>query len=253
MSKTTTIRWVAAAILVLVAGAVLVAAEERIEVKVEKHDADEVMVDINGESEVIHLDDLAEGESRRFDVGGHELVVTRVGDELTVLTEGHGFGALGGDGDHTMVWVTDDGETVEVEGARSASKVMVVKVGEEAGAEDTTSSYTIRLDGDDVLVDGKHVIDIDEIVMKHEGGEPHAVFITEDGALHHPKLLTTHMLERDLVRYRCDETGSVLLVPADDAIEDVYICPATGCVMQRVEEPEIKVIKIERRIETDDE
>ena len=55
------------------------------------------------------------------------------------------------------------------------------------------------------------------------------------------------------VKYRCEETGSVLFVSTDDAIEDSYICPATGCVMTRVSEPETRVITITKKVEIEDE
>ncbi len=54
-----------------------------------------------------------------------------------------------------------------------------------------------------------------------------------------------------MVKYVCEETGSILMVKKEDALEDAYICPATGCVMTKVEEPEVRVIKIEKRIEVE--
>jgi hypothetical protein len=53
----------------------------------------------------------------------------------------------------------------------------------------------------------------------------------------------------DVVRYRCEETGSELIVKTEDALSDTYVCPATGCVMERVDEPEMKVIRIEHKVE----
>ena len=52
----------------------------------------------------------------------------------------------------------------------------------------------------------------------------------------------------DVVRYRCEESGSELILKKDDALSDSYTCPATGCVMERVDEAEMKVIRIERKL-----
>jgi len=262
MSKQTWMHWVVAAILVVAAGAIIASAEERIEIRVEKESADVISVDVNGVTEVIHLEDLADGESRTFDVGDHELVVKRVGDDLTVITDGHGFGSFGGHGKtiDTNIWVTDEGENIEIDGdyAFGEERMIVMKVGdcEDCDGEDCehgTKAYTIHVDGDEVMMDGEHVIDIDTIIKEHGGGHHGAVFISEDGNVHHPGMMGAHEWHSDVVKYRCEETGSTLIVKKDDAIEDVYICPATGCVMTKVEESDVKVIKIMKRVEIEDE
>lgn len=253
MSKQTWVHWVVAAILVVVGGFLIASAEERIEVRVEKNSSDEISVDVNGVTEVVRLDDLADGESRTFDVGDHELVVKRIGDDLTIVSDGHGFGSFGGHG--TNVWVTDEGENIEIDGdcEFSENKVIVMKIAGDGGEAGEAKTYTIHVDGDEVLVDGDQTIDIDEIVKLHGGGEHGAIFISKDGNVHHPEMVSWNGMHSDLVKYRCEETGSVLMVKKDEAIEDVYICPATGCVMTKVEEPEMRVITIEKRIEVEDE
>jgi hypothetical protein len=52
-----------------------------------------------------------------------------------------------------------------------------------------------------------------------------------------------------MVRYRCEATGSELLIEKDKATAESYVCPATGCVMTRVEEPEMRVIKVVKKVE----
>jgi hypothetical protein len=254
MSKQNWVHWVVAAVLVLVAGAFIASAEERIEVRVEKESADLISIDVNGVTEVVRLEDLADGESRTFDVGDHELVVKRVGDDLTIVSDGHGLGSFGGHGKSldTMVWVGDDCEDIEIDcdgGEHQAKKIVVMTSGDQEAGEAKT--YTIHVDGDDVLLDGEHNIEIDEIMNLH-GGDHGAVFISEDGDVQHPVIMGLHGLHGDMVKYRCDETGSVLMVKKDDALEDVYICPATGCVMNKVEEPEVRVIKIQKKVEIDE-
>jgi hypothetical protein len=252
MSRRTWVQLVLAAIVVVLVGAVIAAAEQRIEVRVEQQGDDEVSVDINGVTEVIRLDDLAEGESRTFDVGDHELVVTRLGDELKVVTTGSGLGHLVKNGHDldTMVWVTEDGERIELpgEGEGAGKKIVIMKVDGEGTGEPRI--YTVHLDGDDLVVGDDHTVEIDEVIERHGGGAPHAVVITEDGAVHHPEMLA---LAGDVVRYRCEETGSSLVVKKTDDLADSYLCPVTGCLMTRVEEPEMRVIRIEKRVESDEE
>ncbi len=255
MSKQTWVHWVLAAILVVVVGALIVSAEERIEVRVEKHSADEISVDVNGVTEVVRLEDLADGESRSFDVGDHELVVKRVGDDLSIVNDGHAFGSFGGPGKSldTMVWVTEDGENIEITGDCDfgEKKVIVMKVDGIEGEEGEVETYTIQIDGEDVLLDGEHNIEIDKIMNLH-GGHHGAVFIAKDGDVDHPVIVKGHGMHPGMVKYVCEETGSILLVKKEDAFQDTYICPATGCVMTRVDEPEVRVIKIEKRVETDE-
>jgi len=254
MSKQNWVHWVVAAIVVLIAGTFIASAEERIEVRVEKESADLISVDVNGVTEVVRLEDLADGESRTFDVGDHELVVKRVGDDLTIISDGHGLGSFDGLGKSldTMVWVGADGEATSLDcdgEPRAAKKIVVMTTGDQEAGEAKT--YTIRVDGDDLQLDGEDQLEIDEIVKLH-GGHHGAVFISGDGGVDHPMILKPHEIDGDVVRYRCEETGSVLLVKKEDALQDTYICPATGCVMTKVEAPEVRVIRIEKRVEIDE-
>ena len=254
MSKTTWMQRVFAAIVVILAGALIASAEERIEVRVEADGSDEISVDVNGVTEVVRLDDLTDGESRFFDVGDHQMEVKRVGDNLTIVNDGHAFGLFGGiHGAHTAnVWVTDEGENIEIDGEH---KMIVMQVGDcdGDGCDELAKTYTIRVDGDEVMADGEQLITIDEIITSH-GGEGHsAIFISEDGNVHHPGMMGAHQWQSDMVTYRCEESGSTLMVKKDDAYEDVYICPATGCVMNKVEGPDVKVIKIVKTVEIEDE
>jgi len=255
MSKQTWVHWVVAAILVVIAGAFIASAEERIEVRVEKESADLISVDVNGVTETVRLEDLADGESRTFDVGDHELVVKRVGDDLTIVSDGHAFGSFGahGVGHSANVWVTDDGENIEIDSdcEFGGNKVIVMKTAGLEGEDGVAKTYTIHVDGDEVLLDGEHNIEIDEIMELH-GGHHGAVFISKDGGVDHPMIIKGHGMHAGLVKYVCEETGSVLMVKQEDALEDAYVCPATGCVMTKVEEAEMRVIKIQTRIENDE-
>ena len=48
----------------------------------------------------------------------------------------------------------------------------------------------------------------------------------------------------DFVHYRCEETGSMLTVKADENLLDDYLDPVTGCVMRKVENAGVRLIEI---------
>ena len=80
------------------------------------------------------IEDLADGESRTFDVGDHELVVKRVGDDLTVVSDGRAFASFGalGAGHGTNIWVTEDGENIEIDGDYDGerARIRTARIGE---------------------------------------------------------------------------------------------------------------------------
>lgn len=245
--RKTWIHWVLAAIVILLAGAVIAAAgEERIEVKVEQDGDDEISVDINGVTEVIRIEDLADGESKVFDVGDHTIEVRRVGDALELINDGIGMGH--GGAHRTMVWMTEDGTKIGVDGER-VIKMKVLGDGGESGEK----SYTLRMEDGDIIIDGDTVVDVEEIIMRNKGGHPHAIFVDESGVADHVKVFSESFVADGLVTYRCEKTGSTLTLAEEDAIEDSYICPATGCLMERVERPEKRVVIIEKKVEIDEE
>ena len=82
-------RYLVAAALVLLVGAAWVLAEEKtMRVEVRTEDGQEMTIDVNGVTEVIQLEDLADGEERIYDVGGHEVTVKRVGESLSLVHDG---------------------------------------------------------------------------------------------------------------------------------------------------------------------
>jgi len=58
---------VAAALIILVGAAWVLAGEETMRVEVKTEDGKEISIDVNGVTEVVTLDDLAEGEERTYD------------------------------------------------------------------------------------------------------------------------------------------------------------------------------------------
>jgi hypothetical protein len=73
-----------------------------------------------------------------------------------------------------------------------------------------------------------------------EGDEGHPIIIKKGH----------HLQGGDFVSYRCEETGSMLMVKKDDAILDSYVDPATGCLMEKVEEAKVNVIVKKKLVET---
>jgi hypothetical protein len=251
MRRTTMGQIILAAALVILLGAGIALAE-RVNIKLENRDGELVRLDINGVVEELRLDDLADGESRHFAAGDHTITVTRQGDRLELTHDGEDFAsmhhAVHG---HHMVWVGDheDCES-DAHGDATAQKVIVVKRGDEPGTQ--VEARVFCLGGDH---EGEATIDIEEIETRLEAAglegleldvKDEKVFIMKmDGESPHPIVIEGHGWDgADMVRYRCQESGSMLLVPAEDAIEDVYVDPATGCLLERVQEPERRVLKI---------
>jgi len=263
--KSSWTRYLVAAAMILLAGAVWALAEDmEMKVEVRNEGGQEITVDVNGVVETVSLDDLAEGEERTIDVGDHEIVVKRVDDRLTLVGEGGPAAMIhelhGGDGN--MVWVTEDEEvgdgermvviTKQGDSDFVTSETNVMFIGDdEAGDHDV---FIVKGEGGEIDLDAlkeKFGDDFEEIetadghrVLKwvSEGGEAHPFFVTTGG---------DHFFGGDTVVYRCEETGSTLTVKKDEHLLDDYIDPVTGCVMKKVEEPVKKIIRVE--VITEDE
>jgi len=234
MKQTTWMYWLVAAALVVAGGVALAFADGEVE-KI-------VKVNVNGNVDALRLDELADGETREFDAGEHTVTVTRNGSDLEVLLDGEEVGGHVFPGSESMIWVGEDG-LPEGHADGLGRQVIVMKDGGEG--ELVTQTVTIRTDCSDGEIDCE-TVDVD--VMAH----PHAMYFAGDEG-DHPMIVKTLGMHDGMVRYRCEETGSVLLVAEEDALSDTYICPATGCVMEKVTEPEVKVITLEHRIEIEDD
>jgi hypothetical protein len=249
-----------AAALILLVGAVwsLAGEEKRLNIEVKNIDGQEITVDVNGVKETIHLDDLAPGEEREFQVGEHPITVRRVDDKLVLVHEGlHGNAmavAHKGEGHGKTIWVTKGDEHVHGDHG-----VMIVKKGEgesfdiELLEEHLGKDGNVMFFGDEahgdanvyILKNADSEIDIealkekygDELIDIHEGGD-HPIIIKRMG----------HVGGGDYVVYRCEETGSMLTVKADENLLDDYIDPVTGCVMKKVESSGHHVVTIKKKI-----
>jgi len=250
-------RYLVAAALVILVGAAWVLAEEMtMNVEVRTEDGQEMTIDVNGVTEVIQLEDLADGEERTYDVGGHEVTVKRVDNRLTLVHDGPFTGRLHG-GHHQKIWIGGDEE------GSGEHRVMIMKHGDAGEFE-----FDVDAHGDhDVFILKGEDGEIDIEALKEKYGEDFEEFHTAHGAHSmkwvaegdgdHPIIIKRigHHGGGDYVTYRCEETGSMLTVKADENLLDDYLDPVTGCVMKKVEHTGIHVIKIreEKICEDDDE
>lgn len=257
--KTAWTRYLVAAALILLVGAVWVLAEE-IEMKVEvmNQGGQEITVDVNGVKDTVYLDDLAEGEERTFDVGGHEIVVKRVDDQLTLVHEGGPTGMAhkhkGHHGD--MVWVTEDEEVGE-----GGKKIVIMKHGD---GDFSHADGNVMFIGEGGLGDENVFIfkgedgEIDIEALKERFGDDFEETETADGhrvlkwvsegGEGHPIIIKTggeHLIGGDHVVFRCEETGSTLTVKKDEHLLDSYLDPVTGCVMKKMDAPVKKIYRVE--------
>ena len=258
-------RYLVAAALILLVGAVWVLAEEmEMKVEVRNEGGQEITVDVNGVVETVSLDDLAEGEERVFDVGGHPFTVKRVDDQLTLVHEGGPIGAVhemhGAHGN--MVWVSEDEEVSD-----GAKKIIIMKRGD---GDFTHADGNVMFFGDGNHGDENVFIvkgedgEIDIEALKERFGDDFEEIQTDDGhkvltwvsegGEGHPIIIKTggeHVCGGDVVVFRCEETGSTLTVKKDEHLLDTYLDPVTGCVMKKMDAPQKKIMRIE--VITEDE
>lgn len=241
-----------AAALVLVAGALLALAGPGGEVAAGQR----VMVKLDDTVETVELEELADGESRELEAGEHTVTVTRRGDRLDVLLDGKELGApcAGCDGLDKMVWVGKG------EGGEPAEHRVVVLKGGAAGSEDEALRTVVMLTrggaGDEEVevdveaLEGCDTAKLRELVLSDAKGG--AACCASAGTEGEPVVVMGPGRRPGMVRYRCEANGSELLVPKEAALADSYVCPATGCVMTWVEEPEVRIIKVVKTVKESD-
>ncbi len=254
---------VAAALIILVGAAWVLAEEKTMRVEVRADDGKEISIDVNGVTEVVTLDDLAEGEERTYDVGGHDVTVKRINDRLTLVHEGLTEEYLHG-GHHQKIWVEGD------EASTGERRVVIMK---KCGGEEVEVDVDTMFVGEgdhsnhDVFILKGTDGEIDIEALKEQYGEDFEEFHTahgahgmkwvEEGDGDHPIIIKrmAHHGGGDYVTYRCEETGSTLTVKADENLLDDYLDPVTGCVMKKVEHTGVHMIKIreEKICEGEDE
>ncbi len=223
-------RWIPAlmAAALVVAGAGVMAIAENVELTLE--DGTTITVDADGDVQTLTLEDLYDGEVRTIDAGAHEVTVRRDGDRLKVELDGEPIG--GGTlrfVDANRVFVTSH----ESEGTEERNVIVMRSDDEDAGS--MVQDIRVKVVGDGTAV--WHADDGADVMVKSMVGDGGFFFSGVDDA--HSKVM-----------YRCEETGSTLMVDPERATAESYIDPATGCEMVKVESQHRVIVKT---IEIDDE
>ena len=165
-------------------------------------------------------------------------------------------GEDGDHGRHVTIMKGGDGETIEID------------VLEDHLSEDGNVFF---ISDDEHAVHGEHGVIVlkgedgdfdiealkekygDELIDIHEDGDHHVMRWVgeEDGG--HPIIIKRmgHFGGGEFAVYRCEETGSVLTVKADENLLDDYIDPVTGCLMKKVDNGGGQVITIRTEIKED--
>jgi hypothetical protein len=150
--------------------------------------------------------------------GSHRIIVKKMGKgEFVDVDTDMGFIGKGEDGDRDVFIIRGENGEIDIEALKN-----------EFG-EDCEMIHT---------ADGKRIM---KWVSGGDGGQP--VIVKRMG----------HGGGGDFVHYRCEETGSMLTVKADENLLDDYVDPVTGCVMTKVENAGVRVITIREEIVTEDE
>lgn len=262
-----------AAIVIGFAGCVMALAETvDVEVEVDEHAATTVEIKTDDTFDIFTLDNLADGEERVINEGDHTITVRRTGDDITVTMDGVDLDA--GMSGHpkkiqkiVMVGEPGDGETnkVVVVGGHHGHKfiecdedgegVKIVKIHKGEGDED----FVWHADGEieEILIELEEEIGEGEIakikVMVEEGivGDE-MVFFGDDEGIDIHKIIAmegahgVHGAHFGKVRYRCEESGSMLLVDPEYASQDTLVDPASGCLMTKIADEEPKIIMIKK-------
>jgi len=269
-----------AAVLIIIAGGVIALAETvDVEVEVDGDAQTTVEVRTDDSIDVFTVDDLADGEERIIESGEHTISVRRDGDDITVLMDGEALG--GGDGAMIQKMIrigepTDgDEKKIVMVGGHHGHKfiecdtdgegVKVIKIRKGEGGEDFVWHSDDDAEFEEILIELKEEIgegELAEIKLILEGGlEGHEmVFFGDDEGADLHKIIKmgghhgVHGAHLGKVRYRCEETGSMLLVDEEHASQDTLVDPASGCLMTKVsdEEPQVIMIKKELRIIDED-
>lgn len=271
-----------AAVLIIIAGSVIALAETvDVEVEVDGDTQTTVEIKTDDSIEVFTLDDLADGEERIIESGEHTITVRRDGDDITVLMDGESLDAgMPGHGQmiRKMIMMGDPGDGDEkrivmvgghhghrfIECDTDGEGVKIIKIREGEGREDFVWHGDGDADLEEILIELKEEIGEDELaeikLILEQGLEGHEmVFIGDDEEIDFHKIISMgghhgfHGAHLGKVRYRCEETGSVLMVDPEHATQETLIDPASGCLMTKVADEEPKVIMIKKEIRVIDE
>lgn len=257
MNREKTLSMIFAAVLILGAGAFFAGAET-IDVEVEMEDGSTATVDvmIDGESETFTVENLADGEERTFEAGDHSVVVRRSGNAIDVFLDGDEIGDLvtgSGETARKVVVMAGDHGAAEAEHvfvSQGGTKVKIIAAGDGKDIVwhgDGEKVEEILIDLEEELAKGE-AAEIDVMLEKLEGDEGVFLVKTAQGVDPLAKVIQLRGEQDGMVTYRCKETGSELRVKEENATFDSFVDPASGCLLEKVEEPEEHVMIIKKRV-----
>lgn len=188
----------------------------------------------DGDFTEIQLEDLADGESRTFGEGEHEIVITRNGSQLSLEFPGrdgdHGEIILGGMG-HTLdcagdnnctISVSDNGHMIMINTDRAHTGMGMI-------GSSIAKAFTFVTSGDVEGMEGEvHIIKIGK--GEGEDGEGENVWISGGHGGHGSMFL--HSMG-DKVTLRCTEGDTTMMVNKDDA-EGSFYCPQHKTLLEKV-------------------
>jgi len=260
-----------AAVIIAIAGCVIAVAET-VDVEVEVDDGNSTTVEIKTDNsvDVFTVDDLADGEERIFSSNDHTITVRRSGDEITVLMDGE---TLDG-GDDAMVRKMiliaedegDDEQKVVMIEENDGHKIITgdhdeknIKIRKGDGGEGFVWHGGDDLDSEEILLEMEDSLDEAEMAkiksMLEGGFEGHSMmFFGDDDEGDMVKVIAIaenfelHGPHDGKIRYRCEETGSVLLVDPEYATQETLVDPAGGCLMTKVTDEAPEVIMIKKKV-----
>lgn len=271
-----------AAVLIIIAGGVIALAETvDVEVEVDGEASTTVEVRTDDTIEIFTLDDLADGEERIIESGEHTITVRRDGDDITVLMDGESLDGSDGAMIQKMIRLGEsrDGEDTKIvmvgghhghkfiECDSEGEGVKVIKIRKGEGDEDFVWQGDGDADIETILIELEEEIgegELAEIKLILEGGleGEEMIFFGDDEAGEMKKIIKmggmhgahgVHGAHFGKVRYRCEETGSMLLVDQEHASQDTLVDPASGCLMTKVADEEPQVIMIKKELKIIDE
>ena len=198
------------------------------------------------DAETVDLSELADGETRTFGEGEHQITVTRDGDQVTIKHPGEES-----DRSITCELSTDSCKILHIDGDPSKNVIMIKKTGHcEGGDEDCIDIMTelqtsvggphevmvMTLDCDEGEDCGKQIRT--KVISAH-GGEASATAQVMVGHLADTMVLEGDGEGRimvitagDQVTLRCPEGDTTMAVARDEA-DETYLCPKHSLVMEK--------------------
>jgi hypothetical protein len=207
---------------------------------------------IHVDGETINLADLADGETRTFGDGEHQIVATRYGDEVTIEigdTEVVKTLTCSPD-DECVIILSDEGEAMKLmvktidgdaDGHHLAKEVMVMALGDAEGHEEMNIFVTADGEGEWISKG-----DGEANVFIATAGDGHH-WISKDGE-HHGMV----RIHSDGVVLRCPEGDTTMHLKKGEEDEGPYYCPRHDVELKKVERKNVTIKELKLHDKHDD-